>query len=159
VPEAEDNVMMIDTNTTAQRDIVAILDAYVTAHAERDAEGLMNLYAPNAVSYMLAPPLQQAPDTAYGSVEGLRRWFATFAGPVRITHRDPVVTVDGTVAFVHTLSCMTSTKVGAADAFTLWFRSTFGLRRLDGAWRIAHRHDSTPFYMDEPFRAAVDLQP
>jgi ketosteroid isomerase-like protein len=151
--------MMTDTRTAAEREIIAILDAHVTAHAERDAEGLMGLYAPDAVSYMLAPPLQQAPDTAYGSVEGLRRWFATFAEPVRIIHRDPVVTVDGAVAFVHTLASMTSTKVGAPDAFTFWFRSTFGLRRLDGTWRIVHRHDSTPFYMDGSFRAAVDLEP
>jgi ketosteroid isomerase-like protein len=151
--------MMTDNHTKAERDIVALLDAYVAAHAERDAEGLMSLYAPGVVSYMLAPPLQQAPDTAYGHVEGLRRWFATFAEPVRIIHRNPVVTVDGTVAFVHTLASMSSTKVGAADGFTFWFRSTFGLRRLDGTWRIAHRHDSTPFYMDGSFRAAVDLQP
>jgi len=151
--------MMTDTRTTAERDIVAVLDAHVTAHAEKDAAGLMSLYTPDAVCYILAPPLQQAPDTAYGSVEGLRRWFATFAGPVRIAYRDPVVTVDGAVAFVHTLASMTSTKVGDAEPFMFWFRSTFGLRRLDGTWRIVHRHDSTPFYMDGSFRAAVDLQP
>ena len=34
-----------------------------------------------------------------------------------------------------------------------------GLRRIDGAWRITHRHDSTPFYMDGSYRAATDLEP
>ena len=96
---------------------------------------------------------------AYGSPEGLRRWFDTFDGPVQVTYREPVVTVDGTVAFVHTLTNMTATPTGGAEPFTFWFRSTYGLRRVEGTWRIAHRHESTPFYMDGSFRAAVDLHP
>ncbi|MGH3157151.1 MAG: nuclear transport factor 2 family protein, partial [Streptosporangiaceae bacterium] len=41
----------------------------------------------------------------------------------------------------------------------LWYRSTLGLRRLDGEWRIVHEHTSTPFYMDGSLRAATDLRP
>jgi ketosteroid isomerase-like protein len=36
---------------------------------------------------------------------------------------------------------------------------TVCLRKLDGTWRITHEHNSTPFYMDGSFRAALDLQP
>lgn len=151
--------MMTETQTRAEQEIHAILDAHVAAHADRDAERLVSLYTADAVGYTLAPPLQQTPDTAYGTVEGLRKWFASFDGPVRVTYRDPVVTVDGAVAFVHTLTSMTATPSGAAEPFTFWFRSTYGLRRVDGTWRIVHRHESTPFYMDGSFRAAVDLQP
>lgn len=151
--------MMTETQIRAEQEIHAILDAHVAAHADRDAERLMSLYTADAVTYTLAPPLQQTPDTAYGSVEGLRNWFATFDGPVRVTYRDPVVTVDGTVAFVHTLTSMTATPAGAAESFTFWFRSTYGLRQIDGTWRIVHQHESTPFYMDGSFRAAVDLRP
>jgi len=43
--------------------------------------------------------------------------------------------------------------------FSFWFRSTLGLRRLDGEWRIVHEHTSTPFHMDGSGRAATDLQP
>lgn len=151
--------MMTDTQTRTVQEIHAILDALVAAHADRDADRLVSLYTADAVSYTLAPPLQQTPETAYGTVEGLRKWFATFNGPVRLTHRDPVVTVDGTVAFVHTLTSMTATPAGAAEPFTFWFRSTYGLRQIDGTWRIVHQHESTPFYMDGSFRAAVDLRP
>jgi ketosteroid isomerase-like protein len=38
-------------------------------------------------------------------------------------------------------------------------RSSFGLRRIAGTWRVVHQHDSTPFLMDGSFRAATDLQP
>lgn len=58
-----------------------------------------------------------------------------------------------------TRTVFTATPVGAAESFTLWFRSTVGLRRLDGVWRITHEHGSTPFYMDGSFAAAVDLEP
>jgi ketosteroid isomerase-like protein len=46
-----------------------------------------------------------------------------------------------------------------SEGFDLWFRSTLGLRKSDGVWRIVHEHTSTPFYMDGSFRAAVDLKP
>jgi ketosteroid isomerase-like protein len=145
--------------THAETDVRAVLDEHAAAHAARDVERLFATYTADAVCYVLAPPLQQGPETAYGTPEGLRAWFATFEGPVRITYRDPVVTADGNVAFVHCLASMSATPTGAGEAFTLWYRSSFGLRRLDGAWRITHRHDSTPFYMDGSFRAAVELQP
>ena len=32
-------------------------------------------------------------------------------------------------------------------------------RKVDGTWRITQEHNSTPFYMDGSFKAAVDLQP
>ena len=63
------------------------------------------------------------------------------------------------VAFCHSLNRLTATPRGATDSFDLWMRSTVCLRKVDGAWWIAHEHSSTPFYMDGSFRAAVDLVP
>jgi hypothetical protein len=101
-------------------------------HRACDGSPLTGPYAHGTVRYTLAPPLVQGPDTAYGDADGLRTWFATFDGPIEISYPEP---------------------------FTLWFRSTFGLRRIDGDWRIVHQHESTPFYMDGSFKAAVDLTP
>jgi ketosteroid isomerase-like protein len=70
-----------------------------------------------------------------------------------------VVSQDGDLAFAHTLTRMASTRAGQHESIEVWYRSTFGLRRIEGSWRIAHRHDSTPFYMDGSFRAATDLKP
>ncbi|OBF59711.1 hypothetical protein A5756_04390 [Mycobacterium sp. 852002-53434_SCH5985345] len=143
----------------AGTDVHAVLEKFVAAHAAHDADGLFALRSDDVVSYSLAPPLQQGPDTPYGTVEGIRAWFAGFDGPVQITFRDPVVSQDGDLAFAHTLTNMTVTPVGRHDPISVWYRSTFGLRRVDGSWRIAHLHESTPFHMDGSYRAATDLQP
>ena len=152
---------MTDTSTATATDaeILAVLDERAAAHAARDAQRMIATCTDDAVRYTLAPPLQQGPGTPYGTPEGLQAWLATFDGPVLIEYRDPVVTADGDVAFVYALTQMTATPAGAADSFSFWFRSTFGLRRLDGTWRIAHQHESTPFHMDGSFRAATDLLP
>jgi uncharacterized protein (TIGR02246 family) len=154
-----------DTSTSPARaaatdaEILAVLDEHAAAHAARDVQRMIAPYTDDAVRYTLAPPLKQGRDTPYGTSEGLRAWLATFDGPVLIDYHDPVVTADGDVAFVHTLTRMTATPAGATDSFSFWFRSTYGLRRIGGTWRITHQHESTPFHMDGSFRAATDLLP
>jgi ketosteroid isomerase-like protein len=143
----------------AGSDIHAVLDKFAAAHAAHDADGLFTLYSDDMVAFSLAPPLEQGPNTPYGTVDGIRNWFAGFASPVQITFHNPVVSQDGDLAFVHTLTNMTTTSAGQDEPFSFWYRSTFGLRRTDGSWRITHRHDSTPFDMDGSFRAATDLEP
>jgi ketosteroid isomerase-like protein len=143
----------------AGTDVHAVLDEFAAAHAAHDADGLFALYSDDVLAYSLAPPLQQGPDTPYGSLEGVRAWFAGFDGPVQLTFRDPVVSQDGDLAFAHTLTKMKVTRLGQRESISVWYRSTFGLRCIDGSWRIAHRHDSTPFYMDGSYLAATDLEP
>ena len=147
------------TPTEARAEVRAVLDEYAAAHEARDVERMLACFATDTVRFSLAPPLQQAPGTMVGDAEGLRKWLAGFAGPVLIERRELTVEVDGSVAFAHALSRMTATPAGAPESFSFWFRSSFGLRRIDGQWRIAHLHDSTPFHMDGSFRAAVDLEP
>lgn len=139
--------------------VLAVLLEHSAAHAARDAGRLLALYAPEAVSFTLAPPLQQGPDTPYGTPEGIQGWFDTFDGPVEVLYRDPTIATDGDVAFVHSLTSMTATPKGGNDSFSMWMRSTFGLRRIEGRWLVVHRHESTPFHMDGSFRAATELQP
>ena len=91
--------------------------------------------------------------------EGLRRWFSGFDGPIDYEIRDLAVTIGESVAFCHSLNRLSATPRGTAERFDLWFRSTIGLRKIDGRWRIAHEHMSTPFYMDGTFGAAIDLKP
>jgi ketosteroid isomerase-like protein len=148
-----------DDTAAEQAGIRAVLAEYVAAHADRDADRILAAFTDDAVRYTLAPPLAQEPGTEYGDADGVRAWLGTFDGPVLLHHRDRVVAVAGDVAFAHTLTSMTATPAGAPQPFTFWFRSTFGLRRIEGTWRIVHQHDSTPFHMDGSFRAATDLEP
>jgi ketosteroid isomerase-like protein len=148
---------IIDADAAAA--VRALLDAQVAAHASRDAAGILAPFARGAARYDLAPPLQQGPGTLVGDLQGVTAWLATFDGPVLLEHRDLVVDAGGDLAFAHALTRMTATPAGAPNSFSFWFRSTWGLRQIDGTWRIVHEHQSTPFHMDGSFRAATDLEP
>lgn len=68
-----------------------------------------------------------------------------------------MITTAEDVAFWHSLNRMRATTTDGEQT-DLWFRQTLCLRKVGGEWRIAHEHDSVPFYMDEA-RAAIDLTP
>ena len=69
-----------------------------------------------------------------------------------------MVHVDGDLALVHTLTSMAA-EAAQGGEFTLWFRSTYALRRTGGRWLIVHQHESVPFHMDGSFLAATGLEP
>jgi ketosteroid isomerase-like protein len=145
----------IDHGTDTEA-ILATLDEMHAGIAAGDAARALATCADGTVVFSLAPPLAQAAGSREEAVAALAEWIASFEAPPRLTHRDPVVHADGDVAFVHTLSSMSGTKGGE---FTLWFRATFGLRRVEGRWVIVHQHESVPFLMDGSFLAATGLQP
>ena len=122
-----------------------------------DAEAVLAHYAPGVVEYSLAPPLRQPGD---GRDPGpLAAWIATFEAP---PHREVTrleITTDGDVAFATSLDCLTATPRGSTASFSLWFRVTLGLRRIDGRWLVTHEHESVPFEMDGSFRASTGLTP
>lgn len=150
------------STTTRTRDevaILAVLQEHTDAIRAVDAERTIAAFATGAVRYDLAPPLVQTAGPLEDDVAALNAWFATFDGPVDLAHREPTVVADGDVAFVHALTSMSATPAGAPEPFTLWFRSTYGLRRVDGTWTVVHQHESVPFLMDGSFKAAVELTP
>jgi len=61
--------------------IHAVLDEFAATHAAHDVDGLFALYSDDLVSYSLAPPLQQGPNTPYGTLEGIRAWFGGIRRP------------------------------------------------------------------------------
>jgi ketosteroid isomerase-like protein len=133
----------------------------ILARAERlangDAAAVQAFNAPSVVEYTLAPPLGGPADGR--DPKPLQEWIETFEAPPRreVTHLE--VTADGDVAFATSIDSMTAIPKGATQPFTMWYRVTLGLRRIDGRWLVTHEHESVPFLMDGSFRAAVDLQP
>lgn len=149
------------TSTTLTQDEVQIrhlITEKETLMRTKDATGLVSRYAPEIVQFDLAPPLRQS-GPAVLEPSALQGWFSTFAGPIDYEIRDLAVTAADDVAFCTCLERLTASPLGSPESFTLWVRSTVGLRKMDGTWRITHEHRSTPFYMDGSFRAAVDLEP
>ncbi|SFP86403.1 conserved hypothetical protein [Amycolatopsis arida] len=149
---------MTSTSTTHETRVQQLMAERAAALRAGDAERVVAQYAPDAVVCDLAPPLRRPADEVCDP-NRVANWLAGFAGPVDVEFRDLTVTAGDDVAFCHGLARLTATPRGAADAFTLWYRITVGLRLVDGDWRITHEHESTPFHMDGSFRAAVDLEP
>lgn len=144
--------------TTDETEILAMIAAYAAATTAKDADGAMAPYTPDAVIFGLAPPLRTVADDPADGRADLLAWFDTWRGPIGYDTRDLTVLKSGHLALVHGLLHIHGTKVDGEQIST-WTRVTFGLRKIDGAWRFVHEHISTPFYMDGSFRAAVDLEP
>ncbi|MBG0562641.1 YybH family protein [Actinoplanes aureus] len=122
-----------------------------------DAKAILSHYADTFVEYNLAPPLRQPGDGR--DPAPLEAWLAGFEAPPRREVTQLEITADGDVAFATSIDCLTATPRGSAESFSLWFRVTLGLRRIDGRWLVTHEHESVPFEMDGSFRASVTLQP
>jgi uncharacterized protein (TIGR02246 family) len=150
-PRSEEDHM---TDEQAIRDLI---DTRVQAMRTGDAGTLCAGYTPDAVVFTLAPPLVQPAD-AFRDQAQLQAWFDDKGGSVWADVRDLRVTVDGDLALCTSLDLM-GAPPDAPQPFTLWYRTTLALRRIDGQWRICHEHTSTPFYMDGSNRAALDLTP
>ena len=149
--------MAAETETTAREQIRALLNDRAAAITARDARRAVTHYAPEAVSFGLAPPLRYAGDDVRDPA-GIESWFRTWDGPIGYDIGEPFIEAGDDVAFCHGLTHMTGMKTDGAQV-DLWFRFTVGLRRMPTGWQIAHEHESTPFYMDGSGRAATDLMP
>jgi len=106
------------------------------------------------VVYSLAPPLVATDDGG----AGLQAWFDTWSGPIGYDLPELKIVTCGDVGFAHGLAHMTGTKTDG-ETPDLWFRCTLGLSQRNGAWQIAHIHESVPFLMDGSLKAAIDLKP
>ena len=141
---------------TDEDEIRDLMRRYETAIEGKQAEAVLACHAEGAVTYDLAPPLATVHTSR--DAEALDRWFATWDGPVRSVALDLTVRASGDVGYAFALRHMTGTRYDGL-ATDLWFRSTVGLVKQAGEWRIAHLHDSVPFAMDGSGKALLDLKP
>jgi len=132
----------------------ALIERWAQAVRSKDVHGVLAHAAADIVTFDLAPPLASTgPDAG-----GLQAWFSTWQGPLGYEIHDLRITAGGDVAFCHFLTRLSGTKIDGQKN-DVWFRQTLCLLRVGGQWRIAHQHESVPFYMDGSYRAAVDLEP
>jgi ketosteroid isomerase-like protein len=121
----------------------------------KDIDGVMSLYAPNIVSFDIAPPLRYA-----GADNKRRAWqefFAVHTGPVAYEVRELTVMTQGELAFVHSLNHVSGTLAGGHTS-DLWLRWTACFRRTDGVWLVVHDHVSVPADLEHG-EAALNLAP
>jgi ketosteroid isomerase-like protein len=131
------------------------VEDWVQGLRAKDIDRVMSLYAPDIVSFDLAPPLR------YVGADGKRRaWqevFARVSGPFGYEVRDLSVTTHGELAFVYSLNHSNGT-LADGQVIDRWVRWTAGFRRINGVWLVEHDHVSVPI---DPTRgqAVLNLTP
>jgi ketosteroid isomerase-like protein len=138
-------------------EIRQVIEGKAGALQTGDVKALLRYYAGEVVDFGLAPPLRQLTDPQ--DPEPIERWLATFETPPRREVTQLEITAGTDVAFATSIDSLSATPKGGAEGFTLWFRATVGLRKIDGHWLVTHEHESVPFEMDGSFRASIDLKP
>ncbi len=142
--------------TTEETEIRQLMDDWMRAVRAKDVNGVISHYAPDILSFDLAPPLR------YQGADALRKslaeWFLTFRGPVGHEIRDLSITAGDEVAFCHSLNRISGARTTGEDT-DVWVRGTVCFRRIGGQWMITHEHLSVPFEMEPPFKASLDLKP
>jgi ketosteroid isomerase-like protein len=134
-----------------------LLETRAAAIRAKDVAAALSPWTPEVVNYDLAPPLQYVGAEAHNPKE-LTDWFDTWKGPIGYDLYNFSVTAGEDLAYSYGLVHLSGTRTGG-EKTDVWVRQTLCLRRIDGAWKIAHEHTSVPFYMDGSNKAALDLKP
>jgi ketosteroid isomerase-like protein len=135
------------------------IEDLVKALNAKDIDGVISLFAPNLVSFDIAPHFGAL--RYFGAENKRRAWqeaFATFSGPFSYELHELNVTTQGEeLAFVHSLNHVRAT-LASAQISELWVRWTACFRRIDGVWLIVHDHVSVPADLEHG-RAVLNLTP
>ncbi|APG83170.1 glyoxalase family protein [Sinorhizobium americanum CCGM7] len=145
---------MSNTESSSTAEIRAAIEDWAEALRQKDAGRVLSHGTQDCLVFSLAPPLKGSDADA----EGLEQWFSTWRGPIGYRLQDLDISASGDVAFATSLAHLSGEKQDG-EKVALWYRQTLGLKRTEKGWKIAHQHESVPFYMDGSLRAAVDLEP
>ena len=131
------------------------INKLVGAVRAMDLDGVKSVYAPDIVSFDMAPPLRHV-----GAEAKWKNWaglFAAFQNPVCYEVHDLAINVSDDVAFAYSLNRVSGAFKDGRRA-DHWVRWTACLCKIDGAWLIAHDHVSVPLDVMSG-RALLDLKP
>ncbi len=131
------------------------IDKLVGAIRAMDLDGVKSNYALDMVSFDIGPPLRHV-----GAEAKWNNWagfFAAFQNPVSYEVHDLAIAVGDDVAFAYSLNRVSATFKDGRRA-DHWVRWTACLRKINGAWLIAHDHVSVPLDVTSG-RALLDLKP
>jgi uncharacterized protein (TIGR02246 family) len=135
--------MITTTVSDEETAIRALEDNFVAAFNAGNVDAMMKNYIPDSslVVFDVVPPRQHQGADAYR--KAWMGFFSHFRGTPKIEINDLSITVDGTIAFSHSIQHVTGidTKGHAIDRTV---RVTDGYRKIGGNWLIALEHVSVP---------------
>ncbi|MFI9407349.1 YybH family protein [Nocardia sp. NPDC052316] len=131
------------------------IDKLIEALRAKDLDGVKRQYLTDVVSFDVEPPLQHV-----GIAAKLENWANVFLlfESVDYEIRDLTFTVGDDVAFGHAFARLHGTLKNGAITNGMWVRATFGMRKIDHTWLIAHDQVSVPFDIQSG-SGVVDLEP
>jgi uncharacterized protein (TIGR02246 family) len=119
-----------------------LIEEWALAVRARDIEAVLAHHVEDMVMFDVPPPVELRGIDAYrDSWPPFFKWLENESGTFEIVRLD--VTAGETVAFATAL-LRCGTKASLAKEDTPQLRLTVGLRKIDGAWKIAHEHHSFP---------------
>ncbi|MGJ8593311.1 MAG: YybH family protein [Aquaticitalea sp.] len=124
---------------------------------DKNVKKAYNVFSDDCVMFLLAPPLKCGKDVNSLGVNDFKKWFATWKNAIGLETKELLITHENNIAFLHSLEHLTGTRTDGTESDT-WYRETLGLKKISGKWKITHRHQSVPFYMDSGM-ASTDLKP
>jgi uncharacterized protein (TIGR02246 family) len=128
---------------TAEKDIRTLIEAWADAVRRHDYAATLAHHDEDIVMFDVPPPLQ-----SQGMDEYKKTWdlFFRYHKPSQAFDIEELaITAGEDVAFaVAIMRCGSATVSGPPVEGGFLFRLTVGLRKVDGAWRIAHEHHSVP---------------
>ena len=138
-----------------EAEIKRIIEGFVEALRAKDLDGVMSMYAPELVSFDIAPPLQ------YVGADAMRkRWeevFSSFPGPMGYEIADLSITVGDDVAFTHSFN-RSSVTLPTGQKIGFWLRWTACWRKIGDKWLLMHDQISVPVDV-QTGKAVLDLKP
>ncbi|NEW30493.1 YybH family protein [Nocardia cyriacigeorgica] len=131
------------------------IETLIEALEAKDLEAVRQLYTTDIVSFDIEPPLHHV-----GIAAKLDNWVRAFQVFETIIYdiRDLTLTVGGDVAFGHAFARLRGTLADGTSTDGMWVRATFGMRKIDDTWLIAHDQVSVPLDIAGG-RAVTDLTP
>lgn len=140
---------------SAEAAVRALLDRWRKAVIAKDLEAILSCYTPDVLAFDAIMELRFQGREAYG--EHWKTCFDMMPGTMVFELRDIGIEAGADTAFGHYLCrCGFETPDGGGDAGTI--RVTFGCRKVEGRWLVAHEHFSVPFDC-ESGKALTHLEP
>lgn len=123
-------------------EIRTLIEMRVEALQRRDAEAANACLASHIVAFEVAGPLQLPSAQAIDNAQ-TQAWLDSFEEGPTISLDELAIYADGAVGFCHCLNRVRGQRARGHEV-DVTMRSTLGLRKLRGEWKVVHGHTSLP---------------
>lgn len=138
-------------------EVGGVVQSWAEAVKAGDLSRVIEFFVPDVTQFDVGTPLWR---TGREKVrERMEAWLGGYVpgeGP-GFELRDLEVAASGDVAYA-TCLCHVTGRLKAGGEVDMWVRNTLGLRQIDGEWKIAHQHMSSPIDF-KTMQAALDAKP